>query len=462
MSYYFRLFCIVIFIIVAAVFLKQFDTSEVTLIIGSWHLNMSLMTAVFILLIFILSLYLLFKILSFLFSIKKRISNWRRNRILDKENRLFKKGLLFFLEDKYMESNKIFSSLLADSNTYQDRFLLFILSVKSNFSIGDYDSCLGDLEGSLNCFESDPPSLEAFLVLKIKVLIAKKTPEKALVFLQKLNSLVGENNLNVLELSLNIHVMLEEHLKVINVARLLLDRNGESYSNLDKIIDEAGSNLINEYSAKNESCYPLWKYFKSQERLLPKISLYFSRYLVSCNQYEEASKVLEKSINNSLEQRLIYEYANNCDEQQLSSRIKKVELWLEKNENNCDLLNALGILCLKYKLWGQAELYLLRSLNIEDKQPYPYLLLISLYSHLSRTEDVELHWEKYLSISDYVVPTLEKELSFDSNNIDIKNFSDPKVADFSSNALRNEEDEYFDSAPMPFSIFGNDIENDRS
>ncbi|MBW0454325.1 MAG: hypothetical protein IXK25_01440 [Candidatus Kinetoplastibacterium crithidii] len=461
MSYYFRLFFIVAFIIVSAIFLKKYDSSEVTLIIDSWHFNMSLITAGFILLIFILSLCFLFKILSFLFSIKKKIINWRRNRILDKENRLFKKGLLFFLEDKYIESNEIFSNLLMNGVAFQDRFLLFILLVKSNFSIGNYDSCLRDLDGSLNCFESDPSSLEAFLVLKIKVLIAKKTPEEALVFLQKLNTLVGENNLNVLELSLKIYIMLKEHIKVINTARLLLDRNCEIHSNLDAIIDEAGSNLINEYSLKNESCYPLWKYFKSNERLFPKISLCFSRYLVSCNQYEEASKVLEKSINNSLEQKLIYEYANNCDEQQLPLRISKVELWLEKNENNCDLLNALGILCLKYKLWGQAELYLLRSLGIEDK-PYPHLLLISLYSYLSRTDDVELHWQKYLSISDYIVPALEKELSLDSSDINIRNFSDQIVSDFSSNNLRDEEDEYFDSAPMPFSIFDNDIENDKS
>ncbi|AFZ82843.1 hypothetical protein CKCE_0413 [Candidatus Kinetoplastibacterium crithidii (ex Angomonas deanei ATCC 30255)] len=318
-----------------------------------------------------------------------------------------------------------------------------------------------DLEGSLNYFESDPSSLEAFLVLKIKVLIAKKTPEKALVFLKKLNALVGENNLNVLELSLKIYIMLGENTKVIDIARLLLDRNCEFHSNLNEIIDEAGANLINEYSLKNESCYPLWKYFKSQERLFPKISLCFSRYLASANQYEEASKVLERSINNSLEPRLIYEYANNCDEQQISLRIAKIELWLEKNENNCDLLNALGILCLKYKLWGQAELYLLRSLSIEDK-PYPHLLLISLYDYLSRTDDMVLHWEKYLLISGYVVPVLEKESFLGANNINITNVSDQIAADFSSNALRDDEDEYFDSAPMPFSVFDNNIENDRS
>ncbi|AGF46769.1 HemY protein [Candidatus Kinetoplastibacterium desouzaii TCC079E] len=454
MRYYFRVFLIAFFAIITAIFLQKYDKHSILFIVDSWRIKMSVATAVFVLLVLFFILLFIFKFILFLCSLSTRITNWIHRLKSKKYDKQLNKGLIFFLEDKHKESNQIFSKLGSNLFDNKDKLLSFLFYSKSSFLIGDYDKCLENLDYALLYINDNPVFIEAILIIKTKALLAKNLPNEASVVLLDLNKLVGENDLNALHISLNIEIALKNNKKVIEIARFLLNANYLTAAYLTEIIDEVGSQLIKDNVNNHDLCHDLWKFFKPQERLLSKISLAFSNFLISLHDYEEADKILYKSMQNSLQVELLHQYVNSCDYQHIPLKIKKMEMLLERNKENTDLLNSLGILCLRYKLWGQAEFYFLKSINIKNTS-YINLLIGNLYYHLSRIEEAIEYWNKAIEVCGYRVSFMEQEFSRHSENMNIK---DSDLMFKENNLTKIFQEEYFDSAPFPDYVFDDTLE----
>ena len=78
--------------------------------------------------------------------------------------------------------------------------------------------------------------------------------------------------------------------------------------------------------------------------------------------YKQVAKLTENTLDKNFSIELLEIWGQlNLDNNQ---KIKTAEKWLEKNLNDAGLLQILGQLCLQNKLWGKAQTYLHRSIEI--------------------------------------------------------------------------------------------------
>jgi HemY protein len=134
----------------------------------------------------------------------------------------------------------------------------------------------------------------------------------------------------------------------------------------------------------------IWKDLKPDERILPEVALAGAAAFEASGQSPEASKILEAALEHALDPRLLEAYAR-CEPTQVARRLEKTEGWLQKNPETPDLLTTLGNLCLSGQLWGQAELYLTRSLaRCSDARVHA--LLASLFDKLDRPQEAAAQW----------------------------------------------------------------------
>lgn len=81
--------------------------------------------------------------------------------------------------------------------------------------------------------------------------------------------------------------------------------------------------------------------------------------------YEEVSSISEKILSKNLSNPLlkVWGQLNVTNE----NKIKVAEKWLKNNPENPELLKILGNLCLDHKLWGKAQSYLQKSIEINPE-----------------------------------------------------------------------------------------------
>ena len=107
---------------------------------------------------------------------------------------------------------------------------------------------------------------------------------------------------------------------------------------------------------------------KEQKSDLQFIQLYAKSGL-RLGLHQQIAKLIENSLHKDWSDELLQVWSElDLD---THSKIKTAEKWLKKSPDNALLLRILGELCLKNQLWGKAQEYLNKSLDIDaDKQTF--------------------------------------------------------------------------------------------
>ena len=107
---------------------------------------------------------------------------------------------------------------------------------------------------------------------------------------------------------------------------------------------------------------------KEQKSDLQFIQLYAKSGL-RLGMHQQIAKLIENSLHKDWSDELLQVWSElDLD---THSKIKTAEKWLKKSPDNALLLRILGELCLKNQLWGKAQEYLNKSLDIDaDKQTF--------------------------------------------------------------------------------------------
>ena len=107
---------------------------------------------------------------------------------------------------------------------------------------------------------------------------------------------------------------------------------------------------------------------KEQKSDLQFIQLYAKSGL-RLGLHQQIAKLIENSLHKDWSDELLQVWSEL--ELDTHSKIKTAEKWLKKSPDNALLLRILGELCLKNQLWGKAQEYLNKSLDIDaDKQTF--------------------------------------------------------------------------------------------
>ncbi len=122
---------------------------------------------------------------------------------------------------------------------------------------------------------------------------------------------------------------------------------------------------------------------KQQKQDLSYIHAYAENGL-KLGMYDEVALMSEKLLSKNLSTPLlkVWGQLNLSNE----NKIKVAEKWLKKSPENAELLKILGKLCLDYKLWGKAQSYLQKSLEL-NPEPETYKLMAQYFEAVGETDN---------------------------------------------------------------------------
>jgi len=141
---------------------------------------------------------------------------------------------------------------------------------------------------------------------------------------------------------------------------------------------------------------PLIAYLRAlpAEERSQRVILAAARALVACAAGDEAQKLIEAGIKATPHDEWLGEllviYGGLADGD-LLERIAQAEAWLRQHPADARLLQALGRMCRRQRLWGKAQSYLEASLAIAPTQQ-THLELAQLFDQLERGDEANRHY----------------------------------------------------------------------
>ena len=226
--------------------------------------------------------------------------------------------------------------------------------------------------------------------------------------LAELNTLQksGAKQVHALRLFLRVYRQLNRHEQVFALARTLNRRGALHDTEARQVIELAAAARIRE-TLHAGTWQKIWSDLKSSERVLPEVALAGAQGFEVIGQLDESSRVLEQAIAVSFDPRLLAAYAR-AESSQVTRRLEKAEVWLQKSPSDPDLLATIGNLCLSGQIWGQAESYLVRSLA-RRSDARVHVALASLYDKINRPQDAAMQWRAATTLG-VAIPVLAQEL----------------------------------------------------
>lgn len=117
-----------------------------------------------------------------------------------------------------------------------------------------------------------------------------------------------------------------------------------------------------EFAESETQLLDTWNSLNKQQKSEYNYILAYSQTGLKLGLYEQVAKLTENSLNKDFSEPLLTIWGQlNIDD---SQKTKTAEKWLKNHPINAQLLSILGQMCLKNKLWGKAQSYLQKSLEI--------------------------------------------------------------------------------------------------
>lgn len=146
-----------------------------------------------------------------------------------------------------------------------------------------------------------------------------------------------------------------------------------------------------------DEVHDLWerlpKNLKSEIRFVARQA----RLLMALQAYQEAEALLHTALTKNWSETLVTLYGNVPAPDALQ-QLKNAEKWLGKHPHNAELHLALGRICLRNQLWGQAKDHLQTSIHLRP-QPAAYAELGHLLARLGDDRQSALSYQEGLALS---------------------------------------------------------------
>lgn len=449
-------------IAVAAALLLRDSSGYFMVVTGDERRTVSLAAGLVFIVIAFFVFYLVFRLIGFLMDAPTRIRTWNQRRHTRKDYDLLERGWVELLEGRSSPAEKDLTRLLNRSRDSGRQALASLAAAKAAHNQARYAERDALLLTAQSKAEGNPRMQDATATIRAEMLLEQGESKQALALLEPLAKAGGANQDHIQKLLLRGYKQIGNQDKLLDVARTLTKKGAIDDFEGRRLIEHAGAAVMK--ATTRDSWANTWKSFSSAEKTMPLIALAAAEKAQAAGHADTAGQILETSLRDQIDARLLNAYVQ-CPQEQVNARLTKAQQWLEKDENNPDLLNALGFLCLAAQLWGQAERYLTRSLKLRE-DPRTHSLLGALYDRLGKPTEAVKHW-RFASASISMLPVVagEKYLPAADTRMDPDGPPDRKRNDAQAEteaeqgdatpakaiyARRPETDEeYFDSAPIP-------------
>ena len=454
---------------VLVAFLIHRYPGNVLIVVDQWRVQVSLAFSVLLILGGFAAFYMLLRVLVWVNQLPDRYRGWRGQRQQRREQSMLEQGWTALLEGRYSYAEKTLTRVSGESSDRRRQVLALLSAARAAHEISEFDRQDSMLEQAqrLAALQSADVDLNTAVAAAAADLWLQQGKALQALGALQVDHVQPMRHLHTMRLMLRIYQQLQQHDKVLELARALQRKHALSAAEANKIIEASAAAQLR--GLKNGDWQASWKELRSDEKDLPEVALIGAQLFQASGNLKESTKILEAALKENFDPRLLAAYAK-AEPEQVTPRLQKAEHWLEqrkdKGAENADLLATVGALCLAAQMWGQAQRYLEQAARMRNDARV-HALLGSLFDRIGEPGRAAQHWRLATAVS-AALPTLAQDVVLPAANTE----SDPVIAqtegldlyvqdipseesvhDITAQSGSSGYDEFFDSAPVPIHHF---------
>lgn len=330
-----------------------------------WALETSLWIAVSAVLLSVVVLFKLTQLLSFLGHLPKRIQHWFLQRRRQNAQHLTTKGLRLLAEGHWREAEK---TLLRSASEAESPLINYLAAANAAQGRKDFQKRDEYLHRALVSADDAQVAVgltQAELQLDTHELVQARTT------LEHLNRIVPRHA-QVLKLLQKVYVELGDW----NQVQVLLPelRRKDILTREEMLVLEKQlylALLVEKLPAATADELPkIWRDVPRYLHQEPDLLVKYTDALLTCQDIAEAEKLLLKALNQNWDRKLLRQFAK-VPSAHPSKQLAHAESWLKLHPEDAGLYVCLGKLCIRNRLWGKAQAYLVKARELE---PSPGIL----------------------------------------------------------------------------------------
>ncbi|MDR0776638.1 MAG: heme biosynthesis protein HemY [Azonexus sp.] len=343
--------------------------------------------------LFLLALVLLFllaygalRALFFTFSLPERARRFRQRRRRERASQVFQDAVRLLFEGRFGQALKKAGEAHATSAAPG---LSALIAARAAQRLREPEKQQDWMDKAK---ASDPRTEAATLMLEAEMMNEGRHFNEALQALARLQDKQGRH-IAALRLELRARQGIGDWDGVLKLLRQLVKRDALSPQVAREARSQAHLGNIARLAGDSGSLIAYLRTLPAEERS-QRVVLAAARALVAGGAGDEAQKPIEAAFEATPHDEWLGEllsiYGSLADGDQFE-RIARAEAWLQQYPADARLLQALGRMCRRQRLWGKAQSYLEASLAIAPTQQ-AHLELAHLFDQLDRSDDANRHY----------------------------------------------------------------------
>lgn len=355
-----------------------------------WLVESTTWFLVLFLLLAFLVFHLLLNLIKNTFMLPQKIEHWWGHRKIRKSIQLTQKGYNELILGKWNKAEKRFVKSAKKSPL---TFLNYILAAeaaegKSDFVRRDYYLSKAENTDKKNAF--------AVETLRSEIMINNDQPELAINELTKLHNQKPKETY-VLKLMTESYLMLGDYenlqklLPKIKRAKVF---DPVTYAQIEKdvFLHILKDSIFTDFS----QIQTLWNKTPKNLRHDPDILISYAEHLNHWNRNDAAEDLIRRELKRTYDSTLM-EYYATLKSKQPAKQVALGEKWLKENSSDPATLKAMGLMCLRNRLWGQAKDYF-EALQKIRPSAENYSVLGYIYEKLGESDRALQYYRKGLKI----------------------------------------------------------------
>jgi len=344
------------------------DPGYIYLRFAGYEIEMRFIVAVAL----IVSLFILFWLAVYLIRLPKKAM---RNLSTNRSRKSFAKGLLALSEGKWKQAEKLLITSTKNSPTPELGFMAAARAAIAQNKMTEAFSYLDDAESNTD----NPLTVD---LTRCELWVKTGENVKAIDLLQRILKSYPNNPraLYIIAQASQNDGQWQQLREILPKAEKLEILSADKVKQLS---DHSISQQL-EFAESESDLQATWNSLDKIQKTNIKYINVYSRTGLKLGMNEQVAKLTENTISKSFSDDLLEIWMQlNLDEQ---DKIITAEKWLKRNPENPNLLQNLGHLCLKQKLWDKAKEYLLKSSDLMS-QSKTYKLLAQYYDAVGEPDN---------------------------------------------------------------------------
>jgi HemY protein len=338
--------------------LGRFDAGQVLIVYPPYRVDISLNLFVVGLVAFFIVLYAIARVVRNVWRMPQRVAAYRTRSREAKAHAALRETIGNLYAGRFSRAEKAAREALANEANKGPASLMAAVAAHRMREYMRRDEWLAAIDA--------PDWQDARLMASADMRADGRDAEGALSALTEMQS-QGARRIHAQQIALRAQQQLKNWGEVLKLVKSLEKREAIHPAIAVRVRQQAAENLLRDRRHDADALLALWQSLAATERQSPRLADLAAELLVALNRHNEARKIVEEALQHNWDARLLRRYPDTAAGDALPL-IQKAEAWHKTRPEDADLLFALGRLCLKQQLWGKAQSFLERALQLSDDE----------------------------------------------------------------------------------------------